>query len=533
MPFEKYVLKRLFFARLLGALFVLLVFSWLGHGESNFLRQVFVLWLVLLVIQVMLFRFPDMNTSNLLIQLLSDLLLIGILIYGRGGVSSPFIFLLGIPIIVAGSQARVWLALLMAVLAALVYLSSIYSYAVLLQSPMLAQQTLHVLLQTSVLLLVGGIMAMIARRHVDLQREQRQTKTKHRRLQELHSQVLASMQEGVVILDESFCIQDFNQATIHVLQVGSQHIGQDLSRVLHIPQVMRDYLQQPHQPVFRCECQHQGQPLLLTLTRLLEEHAAWLLTIVNVSEVRQLERQLAEQDKLASIGQMAAMLAHEIRNPMQTIAQAVELMSIGQSKLNLERIVADEISRLNRLVSDMLDYAHPLHPHAQSLNIQTLIQASITQVDLQDTLKIQMDVEPLQLHIDPDHFRLLLDNLLRNAVVSSPEVASIVVRCVLKNETWQLSVRDHGSGIAAEIRGTIFEPFKTGRKQGTGLGLATVWQVCQVNGWTIRVDDAVEDGACFLIQGEHKKDQVGQAGQVGQVGQVGQSGQTEGGVSNG
>jgi len=498
-------LKRLFYARFVASIILMLVFNWLesteGQSHHKLLPQIFGLWIVLSVIQFGLFKWPQLLVINLSFQLLSDLFLIGFLIFGSGGITSPFVFLLGVVIITAGTQARVLLVLGCAVLACITYLSVIYIHAIILQQPLFYGYTLHILLQTSVFLLVGGIMALIARRHADLQREKRQVTTKHRRLQELHSQVLGAMQEGVVVLNEHLIIQDFNPAAANILDATQQHIGSGLSTVLRTPKGMRDFVQHPDKLLFRSECQHQGQPLLLTLTRLIEEKSAWLLTIVNLAEVRQLERQLAEQDKLASIGQMAAMLAHEIRNPMQTIGQAVELMSLGQTELDLERIIADEIARLNRLVSDMLDYAHPLYPHPQATDLKLHINESIQQVDLTNTYQVQTQVTSLPVFLDADHFRLLLDNLLRNAIIASPLPASICIACEIQGGQWILSIRDHGKGIAPDMRDKLFEPFRTGRKTGTGLGLATVSQVCDVNGWLIEVDDSVEDGACFRVTG--------------------------------
>ncbi|MDX8382771.1 MAG: ATP-binding protein [Ghiorsea sp.] len=498
-------LKKLFFARFFVSLVLILVFKWLesptvGDVPDPFLKQVFGLWLVFLAIQICLFYFSSMIVGNLLFQMVADLLLIGLLIFASGGIVSPFVFLLGVVIITAGTQARVLVVLVVAVLACITYLSAIYIHAAVHHISIADAYTLNILLQTSVLLLAGGIMAMIARRHADLQRQQRQVTVQHRRLQELHSHVLGAMQEGVVVLNEQFIVQDFNQATASMLGATAQHIGQALNGLLEIPSGMYDFIKQPHELAFRGESQHLGQPLLLTLTRLLEKESAWLLTIVNISEVRKLERQLAEQDKLASIGQMSAMLAHEIRNPMQTIAQAVELMALGNQPLNLERIVADEISRLNRLVSDMLDYAHPLHPHLQQVVIKTHIDESIQQVDLQNKHQVQTHVDAFKVNIDPDHFRLLLDNLLRNAIISSPAPASIHISCQQHHDCWELRIRDHGSGIAPEMRSKLFEPFKTGRKTGTGLGLATVAQVCASNGWLIDIDDDIDDGACFMVK---------------------------------
>ncbi len=497
-------LKRLFVARLLASLALLVVFYWFGKSfgqqNTNLLVKLIGVWSAFAIIQIFIFRFNQNSTLNLLFQLLSDLVFIGFIIYGSGGLTSPFIFLLGLVIITAGTQARASIVLFIAVLASLTYLIDAYIYANIYHQPIQTEHVLHLLLQTSLFFLAGGIIALMARRHTNLQQQEKQVSSKHRQLQEIHSQVLASMQEGIVTLNDNFTIEDFNSTASKLLGFLPQHIGYKLDSFIKVSDTMANITHAQDFNIFRWEIYHNSQYLLLTLTKLHEGTSSWLLTVVDITEIRQLEHQLAEQDKLASIGQMAAMLAHEIRNPMQTISQAVELMGLQQKDSKLEHIVTNEISRLNRLVSDMLDYASPLHPTNQYIQIKPLIQTAIEQVDLRLQHAIQIKVPKTHVNIDPDHLRLVLDNLLRNALRVSPEPASIQILFDVTDGGWTLTVCDHGPGISPIMRKTLFQPFQTGYKQGTGLGLATVWQVCQANQWQIKVDDNSQGGACFIVE---------------------------------
>ncbi len=496
-------LNRLFFARNIGLFILLLIFSWFTNdtqlNPAITLTTIFLIWLLLSTTQWLLLQQLKPAVWNLLFQLSSDLLLIGLLIYISGGITSPLVFLLGVIIIIAGAQARVLLVLTTAVLASTTYLIAIYAYAASQHANITDEHALKILLQISLFFLAGGIMALIARRHASLQLEQHVTTKQHRQLQALHSQVVNTMQEGIIILSDTLAIQDFNPAAANILNLSPHHLNQNLKMFLNIPQSIIAFTQQNKQHIYRSEIRHQTQYLLITFARLNDEHSAWLVTIVDITETRDLEQKLAEQDKLASLGQMASMLAHEIRNPMQSIAQAVELMGLQQPNNNLECIVTDEISRLNRLVSDMLDYASPLHPHIQHVSILTLLQTSVAHIDLKNKLQIQIQCPDIHINIDPDHFRLVADNLIRNASHASPTPASILLTFTHTDNAWIFSVRDHGKGIDEPIRKKLFEPFQTTRKQGTGLGLATVWQVCQVNGWSISLDKTIHDGTCFVI----------------------------------
>ncbi len=501
---EYHALKRLFYTRLLVSFSVFLSLYWLNQ-YTTFFKQLAFLWVALLSTQILAFRLHAPRHLNLFIQLASDLILIGFIIYSSGGYDSPFIFFLGIIIIAAGTQASILLTLITAVLASATYVATVYMFANAHMQSISGDQALKILLQTSLFFLVGGIMAFIARRHARLEQKQQDTSIKHQQLQEIHGQVLQSMQEGIIMLDSSLQIQAFNPAAAEFLGLSEQHAGFEISSFIDIPNALYKFSHPNEASVFRHEISRHEHDLLLTFTKLHQgSQASWLMTIVNITETRALERRLAEQDKLASIGQMAAMLAHEIRNPMQTIAQATELMGLEQKNQALENIITSEINRLNRLVSDMLDYASPLHPHPQDVDIKIFIQQALQHIDLERKYDIQTDVMPATLHIDPDHLRLVLDNLLRNAMRVSPEPASISVVFKHQEDTWQLQIQDHGPGIEEQMRKNLFLPFQTGHKQGIGLGLATVWQVCQANGWQVSIDETYTTGACFIIQGNIK-----------------------------
>ncbi len=332
-------LQRVFYARLLIFCAIILSFYWLTSTTTTqpliTVKPLLFLWLTLLSIQTLAFRFRLKKLYNLLIQILSDLILIGFIIYSSGGYASPFTFLLGLVIILAGAQASALLALTTSVLASGTYIFSVYIYANNNLQPIPVDQALKLLLQTSLFFLAGGIMALIARRHATLEQKQKDASIKHQQLQEIHSQVLQAMQEGIVILNSSLHIQAFNPSAAAFLGMSEQHAGFKINNFIDIPDGLDEYSPNSEGHVFRNEISWHGHDLLLTFTKLHQgSQASWLMTIVNITETRALERQLAEQDKLASIGQMAAMLAHEIRNPMQTIAQATELMGLEQKDSN-------------------------------------------------------------------------------------------------------------------------------------------------------------------------------------------------------
>ncbi len=433
-----------------------------------------------------------------------DLLLVATLVVLTGGIQSPFVFLFGLLIVAVGTQSHVLVVLLVTVAACICYLVSIHASAFIHGSVLSSAETLHILLQTSALFLVGGVMAAIARRYASLQQESHYAVRQHRQLKELYAQVVSSMQEGIIILDEGLHVQDSNDPAHRLFGVEGKPTWFRLSDISNVPDSLVAFLKRADSGLFQCEWKTASGSCLTTVAPLQGDDPAarWLLTIVDITDVRTLERRLAEQDKLASMGRMVAMLAHEIRNPLQTIGQSVELMgSVRETRqADVQRIVTEEIQRLNRLVSDMLDYVQPLTPAPVEVACSELIGSSVVQVDMQGALDISWSSDITSLLIDPDHFRLVLDNLLRNATEASRKPGTVEIKLQQENNYWQLSISDQGGGIAAEMKEHLFEPFATGRESGVGLGLATVWQVCQVNGWKTEVKD-IPGGSCFMVRG--------------------------------
>lgn len=170
-------LQRVFYARLLIFCAIILSFYWLTSTTTTqpliTVKPLLFLWLTLLSIQTLAFRFRLKKLYNLLIQILSDLILIGFIIYSSSGYASPFTFLLGLVIILAGAQASALLALTTSVLASGTYIFSVYIYANNNLQPIPVDQALKLLLQTSLFFLAGGIMALIARRHATLEQKQK------------------------------------------------------------------------------------------------------------------------------------------------------------------------------------------------------------------------------------------------------------------------------------------------------------------------------------------------------------------------
>ncbi len=426
---------------------------------------------------------------QLLCQFGADTLLVSLLVFLSGGIHSPFVLLFGLVIVANGIQAHALSVVVVSIAACAGYLLAIHAYAWILNDPLTDDSTLKILLQVSILLLVGGIMAAIANRHAGLARQSDQVVRQHQNLQRMHHQVMSSMSEGMVVLDRFLVIQDYNEAA-HRIFAHAASVGMHIRQLSILPETVVLQLQDNQLDAFQCDWLYQGNSYLIQVTRLPENGnlACWLISFVDVTAMKQLEARLMEQNKLAALGRMAAMLAHELRNPMHTMSQAVDLLvRVPEEKREpIRQILHEEIHRLDRLVRDMLDYTRPLQPQPVRVNMTELITQSLQQEDAEEVKHVQVDCDDIVVCEDPGHLRLVLDNLLRNALQASPAVGSVRIRCVQHDAMqWQLDVEDQGPGVDPAIEHNMFEPFSSLRHGGIGLGLATVWQACQANDWQI------------------------------------------------
>ena len=492
---------QLILYRLLAAAVLMLVLALWIYPASEPEQQHYILLtclsivLILLLQAVLAFR-QVAGALQRALQYGSDIILTSMLIFATGGILSPFSLLYGLVIIASGMHARRMLPMVMSILACSGYLAAIYGAAWFTHMDGLdAAQSLYALLQVSVLLLVGGVMAYIARRHASLHESSATAVRQHRKLKDLHDHIMNEMREGVIVLDKQRAVSDMNAAAAEML--GQLPVASVLA---YAP--LAEFFQQLSQPLLQCEFEYAEQVWLVTVQALSEDDdAAWLMTLVDISQMRQMERQLLQQEKMAVLGKMAAMLAHEIRNPIQTIDQGLEIMVRNPDcGASLQHVLHDEMMRLNRLVGTMLDYSRPLVPAPASTGMAAVLQASLQHVARDQAREVQLHCQLQQLRLDADHFRLVLDNLLSNALLNRQPAHSPVSVSLLGLATgWCLEVCNAGE-IPAALQATLFEPFVSGRSSGIGLGLATVKQVCVVNGW--HIEAYCESGhSCFRVLG--------------------------------
>lgn len=243
---------------------------------------------------------------------------------------------------------------------------------------------------------------------------------------------------------------------------------------------------------------------------------------ITVENSRLYER-LKERDRLAALGEMAAGLAHEIRNPLSSIKGAAQFLDPAQlpdADAEFLTVIVEEVERLNTVVTQFLEYARPMRSSFVAADLNDVLAKTVKLLrghELPDNIEVKLDLEPdlPVVHCDADQLKQVFINLALNAVQAMPNggVLSITTRTPRAN-TWRLTddaprrvadqvelrFADSGAGIPEHMRDRIFIPFYTTKRKGTGLGLAICHRILKNHGGGIEVESRAGQGTTFVLR---------------------------------
>ena len=214
------------------------------------------------------------------------------------------------------------------------------------------------------------------------------------------------------------------------------------------------------------------------------------------------ERRLEQQQRLSMLGEMSAVLAHEIRNPLASLKGHAQLLSERLSETSSEgakvRLVVREAERLERLTSDLLGFARSGSVRIQPTDPVALLKSCADEVAV-DGFVVRTNGAPRVWPLDADRMRQALTNILRNARQASPDASRPELSVDVQDDQLVFTIRDFGPGIPPGDERRIFEPFYTTRTSGTGLGLAVARRIVELHRGAISVRNRPEGGAVFTI----------------------------------
>jgi len=334
-------------------------------------------------------------------------------------------------------------------------------------------------------------------------------------------EVVANMANGLISIDSKGKIVSFNLLALELLGIEeSEAQGMDLRALIEFENSGIQSTLIECIPVLDLEIYHPlkaGEivPLALSATPIKDGRGGCdgaVIVLRDLREIKLLQEKVKRSEKLAAIGELAAGVAHEIRNPLSSIRGFAQFLRHSlkdrpQEKEYAETMVT-EVDRINRVVTDLLTFARPMTVEFSPTDITELIEHSVRLVEadaLARDVNIQMKISDLtKLPMDANQITQALLNLLLNALQALPPKGNIEIGADLdaSDSRLHLWVKDDGPGIRNNLIEKIFEPFYTTHEKGTGLGLAIVHKIAENHNGEIRVNSppkGMTRGCCFSI----------------------------------
>lgn len=225
------------------------------------------------------------------------------------------------------------------------------------------------------------------------------------------------------------------------------------------------------------------------------------------AEVRRLQAEAIERERLTALGEAAAVVAHEVRNPLATMSNTIELLRKepqltpeGRELLAIQRA---ELLRLDRLVRDLLSFSKPLTPSFTAVHMTDLVRTAMRSLkadaDAAGVALVMQDESDQLVRGDADSILMAIVNVLRNAIESSPRGSTVHVELTASGGELCVTVDDEGEGVPSGVTSQIFKPFFTTRATGSGLGLAILDRIMKAHGGRVQVHNLPTRGARFAL----------------------------------
>jgi two-component system, NtrC family, sensor histidine kinase PilS len=471
------------------------------------------------------------------VQLAGDALIVSAFIYVTGGITSYFTSLYVLPIVAASTVQFRRGGMLVATLSTVLYVGLVVAqylaasgllndpwptrYALALPSPSVARYTvaLNVFGFFAVAFLSGSLADSLKSAGARLQ----QASTQIADLRALNQHVIDSLPSGLATTDQSDRILTFNRAAQMITGVPFQSaVGRPIGEVMRLPAPVNDAihhgLRQPgtrrHEFWFRSPDGRGDIEVGLSATHLETPggRAGFLFTFQDVTSIKKLERDAAIQQRLAAVGEMAAGIAHEIRNPLASMSGSIQILRqelpLSAEQDQLMDIVLRESERLNTTIRSFLAYARPQRFQIQRFDVRRALNDTVlllrNSAELQDGHEIVLDVPPGELWYEADEGQIkqIIWNLATNGLRAMPDGGRLRLTGAIEpaSEGVALTVEDEGIGMpAAELEG-LFQPFNGRFAKGSGLGLAIVHRIVADYHGEIRVNSQQGVGTSVSVR---------------------------------
>ncbi len=322
-------------------------------------------------------------------------------------------------------------------------------------------------------------------------------------------QIFESISDMVFFTDKDFTIRHVNQAVIKKMgRPESEIVGEKCYRIFHgkdapwekCPHMKTMESKKPR--VEEIEDPYLGGTFVVSNSPILDSSGNLLGTVHisrDITELHNLRERVEHAEKMAALGELAARVAHEIRNPLVSIggfARRLEKRLTGDLH-DYADIIAKEVARLEQILKEILGFVKGSRPIKERVNINELIDIAIELLSSSiaergNRVIKNLSESPIMLKIDPDRIRDAIFNIITNANHAT-ENGTITIKTWIKQDEAVVEISDTGCGIKPEDRKNIFDPFFTTKPQGTGLGLAVTHKIIQEHNGRISFESICEE----------------------------------------
>ncbi len=478
------------------------------------------LWYTISIFYILLLSFWQEYRIQALLQVLSDLALVSLVIYATGGVDSSLNFLYPLVIIVASILLpRAW-AYLTAALAfilygtvlELTYFGIIPSYSMTHPEVKALQAIIFVNLfgYLAVAYLAGVLAAKL--RQVDV--KLKHTSGALESLQALHENIVQSISGGLITTGLDGHITLVNTAAQKLLERSEEELLNQPVNQLFLDPLPHVDSERAHGEVRWVGPNGYRKAFRVLVSALVvpgRGALGYVYTFDDLTEIRRLEREVRMQDRLAAVGRLAAAIAHEIRNPLTSIAGSVSMLAgipdLSEEHRQLLQIVTRESERLNGIITDFLAYSRSRQYQFAKIDLVRLLEDTFTLLEhrlaAQNTgiqVERKYSVKEAWTLADGDKIKQVFWNFCENAVRAMSSGGTLTVSVEASGSDWQINFADTGPGMSQQLIEKVFEPFQSQFEGGTGLGLAIVYQIVQAHEGKVWARSKPGQGSVFVLR---------------------------------
>lgn len=485
------------------------------------------------VFHLLLLHFWEDTKLQAALQVATDLFLVALLIYVTGGVDSSLNFLYPLVIIVASVLlSRRW-AYVTAALSFILYAAILeLSYFRLIPSYMESNPDLRRLQAIIFVNLFGYIAVAYLAGLLSAKLRLADTRLRYTRgalesLQAVHENIIRSTSNGLITTGLDGRITLVNPSAEKLLERTEQELlGEPVAPLF------QDLLPQPGNSIAHGEVRFVARNDFRKTFRVLASElnvpdrgvVGLVYTLDDLTQIRRLEREVRMQDRLAAVGRLSAAIAHEVRNPLTSIAGSasllVEMPGLNDEHRKLLQIVTRESERLNGIITDFLAYSRNKKYNFATVDLIPSLEDTLTllqhRMAVQNTgivIERRYAAKEAIVIADGDRMKQVFWNFCENAVRAMKKGGTLTVSIEEFDGDWQLSFADTGPGMSPQMVEKIFEPFQSQFEGGTGLGLAIVYQIVQAHEGKVWVRSKQGQGCTFVL----RLRKAGQAAQLAQT----------------